>query len=130
MHGEGLRLIRITKRVGKRMLMYGASLDIPAGGMVALFGPSGCGKTTTLRLIAGLETPDLGEIWIGTQRIAADGFNLLPPRTRGIGFVFQDLALWPHLSVAGNLDFVPCRTGAADSRPSHERRCQRGEICG
>ena len=109
--GDELKLIRITKRVGKRTLIDGASLDIPAGGMVALFGPSGCGKTTTLRLIAGLETPNLGEIWIGTQRVAADGFNLLPPRARGIGFVFQDLALWPHLTVAGNLDFVLASAG-------------------
>jgi ABC-type sugar transport system ATPase subunit len=109
--GDDLKLIRITKRVGKRTLIDGASLAIPAGGIVALFGRSGCGKTTTLRLIAGLETPDLGEIWIGTQRVAADGFNLLSPRARGIGFVFQDLALWPHLSVAGNLDFVLASAG-------------------
>jgi ABC-type sugar transport system ATPase subunit len=115
--GDELKLIRITKRVGKRTLIDGASLDIPAGGIVALFGPSGCGKTTTLRLIAGLETPDLGEIWIGTERVAADGFNLLPPRARGIGFVFQDLALWPHLTVAGNLDFVLASAGV----PRRER---------
>jgi ABC-type sugar transport system ATPase subunit len=115
--GDELKLIRITKRVGRRTLINSASLDIPAGGIVALFGPSGCGKTTTLRLIAGLETPDLGEIWIGTQRVAADGFNLIPPRARGIGFVFQDLALWPHLTVAGNLDFVLASAGV----PGRER---------
>jgi iron(III) transport system ATP-binding protein len=59
-----------------------------------------------LRLIAGLEMPEEGEIWIAGERVAARGQNLLPPRARGIGFVFQDLALWPHLTVEGNLDFV------------------------
>ena len=117
LQGDELKLIRITKRVGKRTLIDCASLDIPAGGIVALFGPSGCGKTTTLRLIAGLETPDTGEIWIGTERVAADGCNLLPPRARRIGFVFQDLALWPHLTVAGNLDFVLASAGV----PRRER---------
>jgi iron(III) transport system ATP-binding protein len=53
-----------------------------------------------------LETPDDGEIWIGGQQVAAKGRNTVPPRGRNIGFVFQDLALWPHLTVAGNLDFV------------------------
>src|SRR5687768_17984115 len=73
---------------------------------MALLGPSGCGKTTLLRLIAGLETPDDGEICIAGQEVAAKGRNTVPPRGRNIGFVFQDLALWPHLTVAGNLDFV------------------------
>ncbi len=106
LQGDELKLIGVTKRIGKRTLIDCASLDIPAGGIVALFGPSGCGKTTTLRLIGGLETPDLGEVWIGAERVAADGSNLVPPRARGIGFVFQDLALWPHLTVSGNLEFV------------------------
>jgi len=119
--GDELKLIRMAKRVGKRTSIECASLAIPAGGIVALFGPCGCGKTTTLRLIAGLETPDTGEIWIGTERAAADGFNLLPPRARGIGFVFQDLALWPHLTVAGNLDFVLESAGVS-------RRERRGRI--
>lgn len=119
-HGENLRLCRVTKRFGKRALIDCASLDIPAGGMTALFGPSGCGKTTALRLISGLDTPDLGEIWIGDRRAAADGVNLVPPRERGIGFVFQDLALWPHLTVAGNLEFVLASAGV----PGRERSCR------
>jgi len=53
-----------------------------------------------------LETPDSGEIWIGDKQVAAEGRNLVAPNARGIGFVFQDLALWPHLTVAGSLDFV------------------------
>lgn len=62
LQGDEVKLIRITKRIWKRSLIDCASLDVSAGGIVALFGPSGCGKTTTLRLIAGLETPDKGEI--------------------------------------------------------------------
>lgn len=99
-------MLRVTKRLGKRALLQSASINVPPGGIVALFGPSGCGKTTTLRLIAGFETPDEGEIWIGAKCVAAEGRNLLPPRARRIGFVFQDLALWPHMTVTGNLEFV------------------------
>jgi iron(III) transport system ATP-binding protein len=69
-------------------------------------GPSGCGKTTLLRLIAGLDTPEDGEIWIEQQQVAGAGRNRVPPGDRGIGFVFQDLALWPHLTVREQLDFV------------------------
>lgn len=101
-----VRLNEVTKRRGDRVVLCEVSLEIAEGEFLALFGPSGCGKTTTLRLIAGLETPDEGEIWIAGNRVAADGYNLAPPSARGIGFVFQDLALWPHLTVAGNLDFV------------------------
>ena len=82
------------------------SLDLAEGEVVALLGPSGSGKTTILRLIAGLEVPDAGEMWIAGKCVAAAGRNLLPPQARGIGFVFQDLALWPHLTVEGNLNFV------------------------
>ena len=101
-----IRLVEVTKGFGNRPVVDRVSLDVAEGEVVALLGTSGCGKTTTLRLIAGLETPDEGEIWIAGERVAAKGHNLLPPRARGIGFVFQDLALWPHLTVEGNLDFV------------------------
>src|SRR6266498_4741293 len=101
-----VRLEAITKRYGDREVVSNASFEVAEGEFVALLGPSGCGKTTTLRLIAGLETPDAGEIWIAGRRVTADGRNLIPPRSRGIGFVFQDLALWPHLTVSGNLEFV------------------------
>jgi iron(III) transport system ATP-binding protein len=93
------------------------SLDIAEGETVALLGASGCGKTTTLRLVAGLEEPDSGEIWIAGERVAANGRNLVPPGARGVGFVFQDLALWPHLTVAGNLKFVLSSAGV----PKRER---------
>ncbi|MDV6376127.1 ABC transporter ATP-binding protein [Deinococcus arenicola] len=78
------------------------SLQVAPGELLTLLGPSGCGKTTTLRLIAGLEEPDSGEVWI-------DGRNMTnppqPPERRGVGLVFQDYALFPHLSVLGNVLF-------------------------
>ena len=106
MSGAFLRLLEVTKRFDKRSVINCVSLELREGQAMALLGPSGCGKTTLLRLIAGLETPDDGEIWIAGQKVAAKGRNTVPPRGRNIGFVFQDLALWPHLTVAGNLDFV------------------------
>ena len=106
MSGAFLRLLEVTKRFDERSVIERASLELREGQAVALLGPSGCGKTTLLRLIAGLETPDDGEIWIAGQKVAANGRNTVPPRGRNIGFVFQDLALWPHLTVSGNLDFV------------------------
>jgi ABC-type Fe3+/spermidine/putrescine transport system ATPase subunit len=101
-----IRLVEVTKAFGNRIVVERVSLDVTEGEVLALLGPSGCGKTTLLRLIAGLELPDSGEVWIAGKCVAAGGQNLLPPRARGIGFVFQDLALWPHLTVEGNLDFV------------------------
>ncbi len=101
-----LRLVGLTKRFGGRAVVDRVSLEVTEGEVVALLGPSGSGKTTTLRLTAGLETPDAGEISIGGEMVAADGRNIVPPHLRGIGFVFQDLALWPHLTVEGHLDFV------------------------
>ncbi len=106
MSGAFLRLLEVTKRFDERFVIERVSLELREGEAMALLGPSGCGKTTVLRLIAGLETPDHGEIWIGGEQVAAKGRNTVPPRGRNIGFVFQDLALWPHLTVAGNLDFV------------------------
>jgi len=77
-------------------------LEVQAGELVTLLGPSGCGKTTTLRLIAGLETPDTGSIRIQGREVTAPP---LPPERRGVGLVFQDYALFPHLTVLGNVLF-------------------------
>ena len=101
-----LRLNEVAKKYGKRAVVDRLSLTLAEGEIVALLGSSGCGKTTTLRLIAGLETPDKGDIWIEGACVASNGRNLTPPNRRGVGFVFQDLALWPHMTVAENLDFV------------------------
>jgi molybdate transport system ATP-binding protein len=85
-----------------------ADLELPLGEprVTVLFGPSGCGKTTVLRCLAGLERPDEGEIRFGEERWFERAAGLsLPPQRRGIGFLFQDYALFPHLDVAGNVGF-------------------------
>ena len=101
-----LRLAGVTRRYGVLAAVDDLSLDVVAGESVVILGPSGCGKTTVLRLIAGLERPDAGEIRLDGRAVARAGRNLVPPHERRLGFVFQDLALWPHLTVKGNLDFV------------------------
>ena len=80
------------------------SLNIDAGAMVCLLGPSGCGKTTLLRLIAGFEEPDAGTIQLGGRQVSAPG-RVLAPEIRQIGMVFQDYALFPHMTVAQNIVF-------------------------
>jgi iron(III) transport system ATP-binding protein len=104
--GAFVSIRNISKRFGGHQALHGVSLDIVEGDVVVIVGPSGCGKTTLLRLIAGLEVPDEGEIWLSGNCMATSGRGLVPPYRRGIGFVFQDLALWPHLTVEGNLQFV------------------------
>jgi putative spermidine/putrescine transport system ATP-binding protein len=76
------------------------TLDLPRGALLALLGPSGCGKTTTLRMIAGLETPDAGRILVGGKDVTP-----LPPHKRHMGVVFQSYALFPHMTAAGNVGF-------------------------
>ena len=95
----------VSKSFGQRVVVDEFTLQIQAGERVVLFGPSGCGKTTVLRLLAGLAVPDKGSIEINGLVVAANGRSLLEPEERNVGMVFQDLALWPHLSVWDNLDF-------------------------
>lgn len=80
------------------------SFDIGDGEVVCLLGPSGCGKTTSLRLVAGMEMPSGGEIYLGDTCVSSAS-HVAPPETRGIGFLFQDFALFPHLSVLDNVTF-------------------------
>jgi ABC-type Fe3+/spermidine/putrescine transport system ATPase subunit len=101
-----LSLTNVTKRFASHQAVDSVSLDVVAGDAIVILGPSGCGKTTLLRLIAGLEIPDSGEIWLGGAQAAGAGRSMMPAHERGIGFVFQDLALWPHLTVQRNLNFV------------------------
>ena len=85
-------------------VLHGVDLDVAEGTVVALLGPSGCGKTTLLRSIAGLETPQAGEVRINDVVVSGEGVHV-PPERRRIGMVFQDWALFPHLTVAGNIAF-------------------------
>jgi iron(III) transport system ATP-binding protein len=80
------------------------SFELLGGEILALVGPSGCGKTTTLRIIAGLERPDSGTVYLN-DRIVASGSVFVPPEKRGVGMVFQDHALFPHLTVSENIAF-------------------------
>ena len=96
----------VTKRFGQRLVLREFSLDVEPGTTVGIIGPSGSGKTTVLRLIAGLDQPDAGEIRLNGRLASSSGRVHIPPAERNIGFVFQDLALWPHMTVAGNLRFV------------------------
>jgi len=96
---------RVSKSFGERVVINELSLRIERSERLVLFGPSGCGKTTVLRLLAGLEVPQQGSIRIDDRVVASAGKNLVPPEKRDLGMVFQDLALWPHMTVQENLTF-------------------------
>jgi len=96
---------QVAKRYRTQTAVRDFTLQVQPGERVVLLGPSGCGKTTVLRLLAGFIAPDQGEIVINDEVAAAEGCLLKEPEERGLGMVFQDLALWPHLTVQGNLEF-------------------------
>ncbi len=99
-------LRKVTKRFGKSVAVDALDLTIGDGDFVTLLGPSGCGKTTTLRMIAGLETPTEGEILIDGKVVfsSATGVDVSPAK-RDVGFLFQNYALWPHMTVEQNIAF-------------------------
>jgi iron(III) transport system ATP-binding protein len=99
-----LAVERLTRRFHGRPVVDDVSLTIAAGQVTCLLGPSGCGKSTTLRMVAGVERPDSGRILID-GRLVCDGVSSLPPEARSVGLMFQDFALFPHLTVAGNVGF-------------------------
>jgi len=94
----------LTRRFAGRAVVDDVSLCVAAGQVTCLLGPSGCGKSTTLRMIAGVEQPDTGRILIEGLQVFGPSHNL-PPELRGIGLMFQDFALFPHLTVAQNVAF-------------------------
>ena len=99
-----LEIRNLVRRFDGRRVVDGVSLTIAAGQVTCLLGPSGCGKSTTLRMIAGVEMQDEGEIWVDGKLIC-DTVIRVPPERRQIGLMFQDFALFPHLSVADNVAF-------------------------
>jgi putrescine transport system ATP-binding protein len=101
-----LRMEGVAKRFGGFRAVDGISLDIAAGEFFALLGPSGCGKTTLLRMLAGFETPDEGRILLNGRDIAQ-----VLPHERPVNMMFQNYALFPHLSVRDNIAFGPKRAG-------------------
>jgi putative spermidine/putrescine transport system ATP-binding protein len=96
----GVRLENITKVFGTTRAVAGVDLTIPDGEFAVFVGPSGCGKTTTLNVIAGLETPTTGDVYIGSDRVTE-----WEPRDRNLGMVFQSLALFPHMTVFDNVAY-------------------------
>lgn len=118
-----LRLERATKQFPRsdRPAVAGVDLQLPQGALLALLGPSGCGKTTLLRLVAGFERPQHGCVFVGDRCVAGEGV-WIPPERRDVGMVFQDYALFPHLSAVKNVTFGLTQ---AANKFARERRQQR-----
>ena len=113
-----VRATGLVKTFGSVVAVNDLSFEAKAGEFLTLLGPSGCGKTTTLRLVAGLERPDRGEIEVGGRPLSSAGSGLfVPPERRGMGMVFQSYAIWPHMTVFENVAF-----------PLQELRLPRAEI--
>ena len=110
---DAIAAVGVTKSFGGTKAVDDATVIVPQGEIVALLGPSGSGKTTLLRLVAGFEAPDAGTVAIGGQPVAGAG-AWVEPENRRVGMVFQDGALFPHLTVAGNIGFGKPRAGRAE----------------
>ena len=114
-----ITLKNITKSFGDNTVIQKLSLEISSGSFTTLLGPSGCGKTTLLRMLAGLETPDGGEIYFDDRCVFSSLRKInIPPEKRGLGFVFQDFALWPHMTVFENVAFGLRANGQTDNLQS------------
>jgi iron(III) transport system ATP-binding protein len=101
-----LSLRGIQKSYGGQVVVKNLSFDMNEGEVVTLLGPSGCGKSTTLRMIAGLEHPDAGEVWLKDRLVASSERGVFtPPNKRNLGLVFQNYAIWPHMTVAKNIAY-------------------------
>lgn len=95
----------VSKSYHSKVVLDDVSLKIEKGERVVVFGSSGCGKTTLIHILAGLVVPEKGSVMINDKIVARDGINLVEPEKRNIGMVFQDLALWSHMTVKQNLEF-------------------------
>ena len=117
-----LELRNVQKKFGATTAVESFDLQIERGELVSFLGPSGCGKTTTLRMVAGFETPTAGTIEIDNRDITQ-----IPPNKRNVGMVFQSYALFPNMTVADNIGFG-LRVGrrpSPDSKTVRSRRCWR-----
>jgi iron(III) transport system ATP-binding protein len=116
-----LSLDGVTKRFGAAAAVDRVSMSIRRGEVFTLLGPSGCGKTTTLRLVAGLEHPDAGEITLRDRVVASASRRLfLAPNQRNLGMVFQSYAVWPHMTVFNNVAY-PLRAGGVPRKEIPDR---------
>jgi ABC-type Fe3+/spermidine/putrescine transport system ATPase subunit len=101
-----LRVRGLSKSYGGARAVDDVAFDLAAGEVLTLLGPSGCGKSTTLRMVAGLERPDAGEIWVRGRLVASAAQRMMvPPEGRNLGLVFQSYAIWPHMTVAENIAY-------------------------
>lgn len=115
MSAPSLQISNIALSFAQNAVLSDISLFVEGGTTLALLGPSGCGKTSLLRLVAGLETPNHGEIVVGGAPLVDDGTFVAPERRR-VGMVFQDGALFPHMSVAENVAYGLSRNEIAEGR--------------
>lgn len=119
-----LNLDHVWRRFGALVAVRDLSLDIAPGEILCLLGPSGCGKTTLLRLIAGLERPNEGRVLIDGREMSGPA-AMIPPEARGVGLMFQDFALFPHMTILENVAFglqaMERETGLAEGRRALER---------
>jgi iron(III) transport system ATP-binding protein len=125
-----LEFSNVVKRYGETPVVDGISFTVAPGEFFTLLGPSGCGKTTTLRLLAGLETPNAGEITLQGRTLAAPARNILVPiDKRNMGMVFQSYAIWPHLTVFENVAF-PLRVRGESRATIRKRVLEALEVVG
>ena len=125
-----LEFSNVVKRYGETTVVDGITFTVAPGEFFTLLGPSGCGKTTTLRLLAGLETPDAGEITLQGRTLAAPARNILVPiDKRNMGMVFQSYAIWPHLTVFENVAF-PLRVRGESRATIRKRVLEALEVVG
>jgi iron(III) transport system ATP-binding protein len=125
-----LEFSNVVKRYGETAVVDGITFTVAPGEFFTLLGPSGCGKTTTLRLLAGLETPDAGEITLQGRTLAAPARNILVPiDKRNMGMVFQSYAIWPHLTVFENVAF-PLRVRGESRATIRKRVLEALEVVG
>jgi len=114
----------VTRRFGTRLAVDGVSLDARRGQVFCLLGSSGCGKSTTLRIAAGLERADSGLVFVGGRLVDGEG-RFEPPETRRVGLMFQDYALFPHLTARANVAFGLSRLPRAEREARAEEELAR-----
>ena len=125
-----IRVEDVSKSYGSRSILNNLSLTIKKGECFTLLGPSGCGKTVLLRLIAGFESPDAGRIYLDDTLVTDPAAQVeVPPENRGIGLVFQDYAVWPHMTVFDNVGY-PLKIAKRSKEEIRERVMEMVEIVG